>query len=312
MRRTAGAALPPGPGEVPAGAPRLVFCEHEPGAGYGFRIYALEPDGRRRFLAGGSGTAGADGPGETARFPRVLDLALDRRGNVYVSQGGDGIRKINPDGRVEAFGPVDPEGGDRAVRHAECLVVDPATGELYVGEYDRLVKLASDGTLTKVIGGRTPALARSRGRALAPLKPGQVPLDTRFGMQPHQLAIHGRELVMVGQHGIDAFHLDSRRLARILPFKPHLLANRLGPVPYLNPQLGPERCAAVTGCGPLALSKEALCIVAMGQGLAELELPDDPLTTVMDPPGRAQAPGGPAEEPKQGAGSASLGRHRNE
>ena len=222
--------------------------------------------------------------------------ALDRRGNVYVCQRWDGIRKIGLDGRVVPFGLKDGEREGPVVRPVECLTVDPSTGDLYVGEFDRLVKLAPDGKPTEVIGGGGQALASSHGSELAPLNPGRVPRGTRFKLGSRQLALRGREAILVGWKGIDAFHLDSRRLERIVAFQPHLLANRLGPIPYLNPHLGAGRCAAVQGCGPLALTKEALCLVGMGPEVAELELPDDPLTTVMDPPqAEGKAAGGAPE-----------------
>ena len=294
------AALPPGPGEVPAGAPRLVFCDVRVGPGEGVWIYALEADGRQRLLAGGEGVGHADGPGLKARFDYVNDLALDRRGNVYVCETVGFIRRIGLDGRVSTVctpsEPTDPQG----IRKPECLAVDPATGELYVGDIDRLVKFSPEGNLSRVIGGRGMALRDRYGWAPAGLRPGRVPWDTRFMMNTTSLALHGRELLLVNTDGIYAFHLDSRRVARILALSAHAGAGRMGPIPYLNPQLPPERCAAIHDCGALALTKEAMCVAQVGQGIAELELPDDPLTTVMDPKVPSPPPV-PAGETKEGA-----------
>jgi len=153
-------------------------------------------------------------------------------------------------------------------------------GEQFAG----VARLTPEGQWTRVIGGRTAALAGDRGSIQAPLMPGRVPLDTAFRMLVGRLALHGRELIMVTDTGIEAFHLDSRRLARVLPFDPRLKANRMGPIPFLNPHLPADRCAVIAKCGPLALTPEGLCLVEMGRGLAELELPDGPITTVMDPP----------------------------
>jgi hypothetical protein len=106
----------------------------------------------------------------------------------------------------------------------------------------------------------------------------------------HHLAVHGRELFMTTSAGICAFHLDTRRMALIVPCDPRLRANRMGPVHYLNPDRSAARCAAIEACGPLAVTKEALCLVGVGAGVAELELPDDPVTSIMDPrPARSVA-----------------------
>ena len=290
------AALPPGPGEVPEGAPRLVFCERGQGPHGGYRVYALEPDGRKRLLAGGSGHGRVDGPGGTARFGAVNGLALDRGGNVYVCEYFLRIRKISLDGQVSTVSPEGSVPGGPPVRNPQCLVIDPATGDLYVGGPGYVARLSPEGKWTWVIGGRNRALAAGAGNELAPLGPGRVPLDTRFEMHVLNLAMHGRELLLATDSGIDAFHLDTRRLARIVPLDPGLTANRLGPVAWLNPQLPASKCAAMEGCGPLATTKEALCLVAMGEGVAELELPDDPVTSILDPPESSSVPGVPAGE----------------
>jgi hypothetical protein len=277
----------------------VVFCERE--GDWTNRIYALEADGHRRFLAGGHGYHAVNGPGATARFVDVHGLALDRRGNVSVLGFLGRIQKISLDGYVSDVGPKAAEQGDLSVQSATCMTVDPATGDLYVGERDRLFKLTPGGKLSLVIGGQGIALAASHGSRLAPLAPGRVPVDTRFHLRLRHLAMHGRELFLVSDRGIDAFHLDTRRLARIVPCDAQLYVNRLGPVPYLNPHLPAERCAALRSCGPLALTKEAMAMAAVGAGLVELELPDDPVTSIMDPPSKDAVPPGAAGETKRTA-----------
>ena len=232
----------------------------------------------------------------------MADLSLDRRGNVYVCENGS-IRKISLDGYVSDFGPQHTAAGDLWVGYSSntCSTVDPASGDLYVAVRDRLYKFTSGGKLSLVIGGQGLALAGNHGPRAAALAPGRVPWDTRFTFCPIRLALHGRELFMVGEDGIDAFHLDTRRLARIVPIDRHLGANRMGPVPWLNPHLPAGRCAAIQGCVALGLTKEAMAIVAVGQGLAELELPDDPVTSIMDPPRKDAVPPGDAGESKQSA-----------
>jgi hypothetical protein len=221
-------------------------------------------------------------------------------GNVYVCDYA-GIWKISLNGYVSDFGPKAAGPGDLSVQGVFCSTVDPATGDLYVGERNRLLKLTPGGRLSLVIGGQGMALAASRGSRLAPLAPGRVPVDTRFDLTLRHLAMHGRELFLVHAGGIDAFHLDTRRLARIVPCDGSSVVNRLGPIQYLNPHLPVDRCAALRACGPLALTKEAMAMAAVGAGLVELELPDDPVTSIMDRPRKEAVPPGAAGETKRTA-----------
>ena len=298
LRCVAVAALPPGPGEVPAGAPRVVFCEHEQspsGVNTGsWRIHALDAGGRRRLLACSQALATLQAPDETA--PRIATgtvsgLALDRRGNVYIGSYWGEFWKLGLDGRVGSFWAGPPS---RLALSPTCFAVDPATEDVYVGDRWRLVQCSPEGKLTRVIGDEGQSPAPSRSSEPARLSSGRVPPDTRFDLGLRQVAIHGRELILAGEYGIYAFHLDSRRLALLLPVDEALQENRLGPVPYLNPRLPADRCAAIRSCRALALTREAMGIMALGQGLAELELPDGPITTVMDPPDDPSAPGLPA------------------
>ena len=287
LRCVSVATLPPGPGEVPAGAPRVVFGVTE--GSHSYFIYALEADGRQRMLAGGYGRYDQDGPGKTARFDVARNLVLDRRGNVYVCAGRRGIRKISLDGQVSTLWLAHP-GRVQTVTDPECLAIDPATGDLYVAGPGWVDRLAPDGRQTPVLGdlSQAPGHGPTDDRTL--FTRGPLPPGTRFDLKVRSLALHGRELFMTTSAGICAFHLDTRRLALIVPCDPRLRANRLGPVHYLNPHLPAARCAAIEACGPLALTKEALCVVSVGEGIAELELPDDPVTSIMDPrPARSAA-----------------------
>jgi hypothetical protein len=68
-RVTAMAALPPGAGALPKGAPRVVFEEDD---GRNHVIYALQPDGDKRPLC------------RMVEHRSVLGLVLDRKGMTYV------------------------------------------------------------------------------------------------------------------------------------------------------------------------------------------------------------------------------------
>lgn len=64
-------------------------------------VRRVSPDGTVSTLAGDVTPGFADGPGHTARFERVLGLALDARGTVFVVDTDNlRVRKISPDGPV--------------------------------------------------------------------------------------------------------------------------------------------------------------------------------------------------------------------
>ena len=53
---------------------------------------------------------------------------------------------------------------------------------------------------------------------------------------------------------------------------------------YPIPMLPLDQCAALGRQGPLGITGNGMCILALGRGFAELDLPDGPLTTCMDLP----------------------------
>jgi sugar lactone lactonase YvrE len=64
-------------------------------------IRKITPAGLVSTLAGAPGQAGdVDGPGTTARFREIRDLSFDSLGNIFVTDGGSGLRKITPAGIV--------------------------------------------------------------------------------------------------------------------------------------------------------------------------------------------------------------------
>jgi DNA-binding beta-propeller fold protein YncE len=65
-------------------------------------VSRIDASGKKTAMAGLSGAAGfADGSGSVARFDRVVALATDAKGNVYVADAGNNlVRKIAPDQMV--------------------------------------------------------------------------------------------------------------------------------------------------------------------------------------------------------------------
>ena len=261
------AVRPPGPGA--SHGPRLVYSESGPegSAGGGepvARIVALEPDGNHRELArGGAGPL----PGGRA----VRDLALDRDGNVFVVFSGERrLWRIEPDGNTAVHARL-PEtaASDELPGGILALALDPATGNLYVGEAAGVHQVTASGAVT-------PLLAGDSGPAQA--------------ISGCHLALHGRELLIIdaGRHQIQVFHLDSRRRATLLASagSQGWAPTRLGPLPGFQGQLDLDACAALGATGPLASNQEGMGLLAVGDGFAVLDLPALALTQALE----AQAP----------------------
>ncbi|MEJ6024289.1 hypothetical protein [Ramlibacter sp. PS4R-6] len=66
----------------------------------------LSPDGAITTVAGGEGATNVDGPANTARFPRARQIAVDGRGNVFLSDGQT-IRRFDPAGQVTTIAASD-------------------------------------------------------------------------------------------------------------------------------------------------------------------------------------------------------------
>lgn len=97
-------------------------------------IRKITPDGTVSTLAGNGLMGAADGKGAKAQFAEPEDVAVDREGNVYVTDTGNArIRLITPDGTVSTVA-----GGPDAARRQELTFDKPsgitisADGVVYV------------------------------------------------------------------------------------------------------------------------------------------------------------------------------------
>jgi len=123
-------------------------------------IRKLTPAGAASIIAGGSCTnAAIDGPVDVARFMSLKGIALDREGNLFVSDR-NAIRKITAEGMVETIagqakvdGARDGKGGSARFSGPAGLVADPA-GNIYVADqYNGTIrKLTPAGVVTTIAG----------------------------------------------------------------------------------------------------------------------------------------------------------------
>lgn len=130
-------------------------------------IRKIAPDGTTTTLAGGSGMGYADGPGATAQFADPSGVAVDGIGNVYVAeQLNQRVRKVAPDGTVSTLsgtgdpGTDDGPGATATFEYPASVDVD-GSGNVYVAQYDRVRRIAPDGTTT-TLAGRTDNSEQSR------------------------------------------------------------------------------------------------------------------------------------------------------
>ncbi|HTI59385.1 SBBP repeat-containing protein [Mucilaginibacter sp.] len=103
-------------------------------------IRKITPDGTVSTLAGSGNIGHADGKGTAASFNFPQGIAVDKNGNIYVSDtGNDLIRRITPDGTVStlagkiALGNANGMGANATFNIPQGLALD-AAGNLYVAD----------------------------------------------------------------------------------------------------------------------------------------------------------------------------------
>lgn len=99
-------------------------------------------------LAGAAGqNGGPDGTGENARFFQLEALARDQAGNVWVSGGGLGLRRVTPAGTVTSL-PLDPASGVFPMG----LAFDAAGNFVVTDQRQRVMRISPAGVPTLVAG----------------------------------------------------------------------------------------------------------------------------------------------------------------
>jgi sugar lactone lactonase YvrE len=150
-------------------------------------------------FAGHAGPGDRDGVGAGARFNSPSGVTVDRDGNVYVADTGNGfIRKITPDREVitVAGGAPQydgPDGRGREVRFGSIrgLAAD-AEGNVVIADagYHSVRKLSRDGAVTTVAGTRSLPVGHADGDAA----------QARFN-SPAGLALDGQGNVYIADTG---------------------------------------------------------------------------------------------------------------
>jgi sugar lactone lactonase YvrE len=133
------------------------------------RVRKVSPGGTITRIAGSCVTvcpsAGDGGPATKAQFSTPTYVAVDGKGNVYVSDGAAGnVRKVSPGGTITRFAgggsALGPSWGDGGPATGATLVAPTGLavdgqGNVYIAEhnsYARVRKVSPGGTITTVAG----------------------------------------------------------------------------------------------------------------------------------------------------------------
>ncbi|MDP3469452.1 MAG: MBG domain-containing protein [Daejeonella sp.] len=130
-------------------------------------IRKINTSGEVSLLAGGNKSGFQDGIADEARFNSPSGIAIDRSGNVYISdQNNHSIRKISPLGIVSTFagngtpGYADGTGGVAHFKYPAGLAVD-AIGNVYVADRgNNLIRVINaNGKVSTLAGTRATGFA---------------------------------------------------------------------------------------------------------------------------------------------------------
>jgi sugar lactone lactonase YvrE len=193
---------------------------------YNDRIRAVQPDGTVTTLAGSAGVGYVDGPLADARFDTPCGVAVDRAGNIFIADSGNGIvRMLSPAGVVSSVGPIPGDGLFRPIGIAVGLV-----GEVYVTDDRGRVVEITPGAGVRVVAGSRPGFADGAG------------VDARFrSLGGLALAAPGRVVVA-----------DARNsLVRLVAAQAELEV-RVPPAPGINPNFDAGAFAREPMLWPLA------------------------------------------------------------
>lgn len=150
-----------------------------------YSIKKVTPDGAVTTVLAGSGIKGyKDGPGATARFSSLGQLAVDASGYVYVADtGNQAIRKITPAGDVTTlaggnYGFVDDTGTAAEFRYPTGVAVD-SSGNVYVADSRNhaIRKISPAGVVTTLAGNGTAGYHDGTGPSAQFDYPGSVTVD---------------------------------------------------------------------------------------------------------------------------------------
>lgn len=124
------------------------------------------------LAGGGSSNAGfVDATGSSARFTLPSGIALDASGNLLVAEGlNSAIRKVTSAGVVTTFAGSSTSGtndgtGASAQFLSPAVITKDASGNFFVGDYNRVRKMTAGGVVTAFAGSGTSGYVNGNGTA---------------------------------------------------------------------------------------------------------------------------------------------------
>jgi DNA-binding beta-propeller fold protein YncE len=173
---------------------------------------------------GQMGCEGDDGPALQARFKSLSGLAVDREGNVYISDVGcHTVRKVDRSGRitrVAGTGELNFNGDGRPAMSANLATPGGLTfdrdGNLYIADngHHRIRRVGADSLISTVVGGAVAGSCGDGGPALAACL--RNPADMAWGPLPNpaeaQLAERPRPVTQQAMYIADIGNNRIRRL----------------------------------------------------------------------------------------------------
>jgi len=135
------------------------------------RIRKIDPSGEVTTIAGSGVPGYKDAAGTAAQFSSPVGIAVDKSGNLYVTDWDYSvIRKITPGGDVSTFAGGLSEGhADGMGKAAEFInpigVSLDASGNLYIGDWGnhRIRKISPEGAVTTIAGDGDPIFGDGTG-----------------------------------------------------------------------------------------------------------------------------------------------------
>jgi sugar lactone lactonase YvrE len=185
-----------GPSDVTLDAPGNMYISD---AGFycsgpgGYTVRKVSPDGTITTVAGTGevGYSGDGGPATKAKLNGAGAVAVDREGNLYISDGATyRIRKVDKDGIIHTIAGTGESGysGDGGsatsaqLREPNNMTFD-ARGNLYLADYSSVRKIDPSGTITTFAGTGQAGFSGDGGPATeAKLTALDVALDGRGNM----------------------------------------------------------------------------------------------------------------------------------